>query len=290
MVRGKPLDKKERFPIEDIRLGSINNANASLSENGEIIWNKKSKADYYDFGWALTRTDLSQYAGLRIEMAPNQKQDVTVKIRNRLCDDEWCFTVKDDGIVYAFFDGSGKSWGNMQVPPKGTGYTVLFTVPAKKYKKTVIKSVELIKKEDVPSYPSELELMGKAFGSVNIQSHIIGNTIIWAQGSNDCSAGWYLYGIDLSEYNKVRIELEDNEIEKLNLVLADNEWDNWTVFEEVEPNVFEADLSGENRLWGAEKGIIDRSQGMLIFFHPDCGDKPLYKYFTTTVKSVELIK
>ena len=73
-IKGIKLDKKNRFAIGGIGLGSINWSKVSISDKGEIIWNETN--DYQECGWAIMKIDMSQYAGLRFEFVPNPNQDV----------------------------------------------------------------------------------------------------------------------------------------------------------------------------------------------------------------------
>ena len=85
-----------------------------------------------------------------------------------------------------------------------------FIVNKNNQPKTVIKSIELLRKEDVPD-ASNLDLLGVQFGSSCYQTRIIGNEITWIKGETGGDAGWNLSGIDLSEYDRVRVELESND-------------------------------------------------------------------------------
>lgn len=284
-IKGIKLEKKNRFAIGGVGLGSINWSKVSITDKGEIIWNETN--DYQECGWAIMRVDMSQYAGLRFEFVPNPNQDVHVKIRNTVYDGEYGYTVPNDGIVYAFFNGQGRSWGDMKIPERKDAFSIYIGISKGQNEKTVIKSVELIKKEDVPD-ASNLELLGVPFGTSIWKTHVIGNEVIWTKGDKGGDAGWNLSGIDLSEYDRVRVELESNTAKHIGLRLVDPDHHNWHGFDnQVEPNVFEADLSGEGASWLEENGTnLDKSKGLKIILQT----WERTKEETTVVKSIQLLK
>lgn len=289
-IKGIKLEKKNRFAIGGVGLGSINWSKVSISDKGEIIWNETN--DYQECGWAIMKVDMSQYAGLRFEFVPNPNQDVHVKIRNTVYDGEYGYTVPKDGIVYAFFNGQGRNWGDMKIPDRKDAFSIYIGISKGQNEKTVIKSIELLKKEDVPD-ASNLELLGVPFGSSSWQTHIIGNEITWIKGETGGDAGWNLSGVDLSEYDRVRVELESNDCPYLvGLRICDSTHNNWHGFDSpIEPNVYEADLTGDGASWIGENATdLDKSQGLQIFFQTWSNNIPFPKDYKTIVKSVQLLK
>ena len=287
-IKGIKLEKKNRFAIDGIGLGSLNWSKVSISNKGEIIWNETN--DYQECGWAIMKVDMSQYAGLRFEFVPNPNQDVAVKIRNTVYDGEYGYTVPNDGIVYAFFNGQGRNWGDMKIPDRKDAFSIYTGISKGQNEKTVIKSIELLKKEDVPD-ASNLELLGVPFGSSSWQTHIIGNEITWIKGETGGDAGWNLSGIDLSEYDRVRVEIESSTAKHLGLRLVDPDHRNWHGFDTpIEPNVYEVDLTGDGASWVGENATdLDKSKGLKIFFQA-WDNKPFTKDYKTVVKSVQLLK
>ena len=287
-IKGIKLDKKNRFAIGGIGLGSINWSKVSISDKGEIIWNETN--DYQECGWAIMKIDMSQYAGLRFEFVPNPNQDVQIKIRNYVYDGEYGYTVPKDGIVYAFFNGQGRNWGDMKIPERKDAFSIYIGISKGQNEKTVIKSVELLKKENVPD-ASNLELLGVQFGSSNWQSRVIGNEITWPKGYSDGNVGWNLEGIDLSEYDRIRVELESNDATGLHLSLNEKDGKNYHTFSnQIEPNVYEADLSGEGYSYKNEDSVTpDRSNGLSIDIRT-WNEKPRKTEQKTVVKSVQLLK
>lgn len=242
------LDSKNKFAIEGVELGSIDwcKNDASLTPKGEIVW-AKEKDEYLHYGWELRGTDLSAYAGLKIQVAPLESQeDLKIELENPACSSGCTFRFGTDGLCYVFFDGRGRGYGDMKNPDPKEGYEIRFLVKASKLPKTVIKSIELLSKEDYLDL-SYLDLLGVQFGSTSWQTRVIGNEITWPKGLQDGNAGWSFEGIDLSEYDRVRIELESNNASNLKLIISRADGGNWTCFDQTEPNVYEADLSGEGR-------------------------------------------
>lgn len=287
------LDPKKKFAIEGVELGSLEwcQAEASVSNKGEIIWNYDSGAEWLHCGWELRGTDMSKYGGLKIEIDASKKQDVRVELANPASIGEATYQIDSNGQVYVFFTGQGKSWGEMKNPDPEEGYEIRFNVDAKyKYAKTVIKSIEVIMKEDIPDI-SYLNLLDVQFGSSCWQTRIYGNEITWPKGFQDGNAGWNLEGIDLSEYDRVRVELESNDATGLELSINQKDGKNYHAFnQQLEPNVFEADLSGEGASYKNEDSATpDKSEGLSIYLH-SWNEMPRAKDQKTVVKSVQLLK
>ena len=287
------LDPKKKFVIEGAELGSLEwaQSESSVSNKGEIIWNHESGNSWLHCGWELRGTDMSQYGGLKIELASGQKQDVRVEVANPSVNGLATTTIPNDGLVYVFFSGQGKSYGEYKNPDPKEGYEIRFIVEEKnKYAKTVIKNIELIKKEDVPD-ASNLDLLGVPFGTSGWHTRILGNEITWPKGSSDGNAGWNLEGIDLSEYDRVRIELESNDATGLHISFNQKDGKNYHTFSNpVEKNVYEADLSGEGYSYKNEDSVTpDKSEGFSIDVRT-WNEKPRTKDQKTVVKSIQLLK
>lgn len=287
------LDPKKKFVIEGAELGSLEwaQSESSVSNKGEIIWNHESGNSWLHCGWELRGTDMSQYGGLKIELASGQKQDVRVEVANPSVNGLATTTIPNDGLVYVFFSGQGKSYGEYKNPDPKEGYEIRFIVEEKnKYAKTVIKNIELIKKEDVPD-ASNLDLLGVPFGTSGWHTRILGNEITWPKGSSDGNAGWNLEGIDLSEYDRVRIELESNDATGLHISFNQKDGKNYHTFSNpVEKNVYEVDLSGEGYSYKNEDSVTpDKSEGFSIDIRT-WNEKPRTKDQKTVVKSIQLLK
>ena len=284
------LDAKKKFAIEGVELGSDNWQEAELTKKGEVIWNHKIDNDYQQIGWELRGTDLSKYAGLRIELSPvHDFDDFHVWLENPASFGEWGFNFSKDGVAYVFFNGQNKYWGDMKNPDTEEGFLIKFGGSITNIKKTVIKSIELIKKEDVPDV-SYLDLLGIVFGSQSFETHILGNEVTWAKGASEGSAGWDFSDVDLSDYDRIRIELESNDATGFDIVIVDKNEENWHGFGPIAPNVYEADLSGENAKWQEDDAVpFDKSQGMKVLLRT-WNEKPRTKEEKTVVKSVQLLK
>ena len=288
------LDPKKKFAIEGVELGSLDwcKDDAKLNSKGELIWNKDKSDDWLHFGWELRGTDMSQYGALRIEIASfTDREDLRIELANPASLGDATFAFEKDGICYVFFDGSGRWYGDMKNPDPEEGYEIRFSVKKANMPKTVIKSIELIKKEDIPD-ASDLELLGVQFGTSCWQTHIIGNEITWPKGCNDGNAGWNFEGIDLSEYDRIRIELESNDRTGLEISMDEKDGKNYHAFSnsQIQPGIYEADLSGEGYTWRNDDGTdFNKSEGLNIFLHY-YNEKPSSKESHTVIKSVQLLK
>ena len=260
------LDPKKKFAIEGVELGSLEwtQKYASLNNKGEIIWKYDTGEDWLHYGWDLRGTDMSQYAGLKIEFTSKEKQDIRFVVRNPAAVGDWTFPTQVGNVMYVMFNGVGKWYGDMENPDPTKGYEMYFLVEAKnKYSKTAIKSIELLSKIDYPD-ADELKILGVPFGSQIWKARITGNEITWLKGDTGGDAGWNFGGIDLSEYDRVRIEIESNTAAHLGLRICDSEHNNWHGYDmQIEPNVYEVDLSGEGASWlGDNAGPLDKSKGL----------------------------
>ena len=284
------LDPKKKFAIEGVELGSLEwtQKYASLNDKGEIIWKYDTGEDWLHYGWDLRGTDMSQYAGLKIEFTSKEKQDIRFVVRNPAAVGDWTFPTQVGNVMYVMFNGVGKWYGDMENPDPTKGYEMYFLVEAKnKYSKTAIKSIELLSKIDYPD-ADELKILGVPFGSQIWKARITGNEITWLKGDTGGDAGWNFGGIDLSEYDRVRIEIESNTAAHLGLRICDSEHNNWHGYDmQIEPNVYEVDLSGEGASWlGDNAGPLDKSKGLQIFLQT--WDRK--KEEKTVVKSIQLLK
>ena len=289
------LDPKKKFAIEGVELGSLEwtQRYASLNDKGEIIWKYDTGGDWLHYGWDLLGIDMSQYAGIKIEFTSKEKQDIRFVVKNPAAVGDWTFPTEDGNVMYVMFNGTGKWYGEMKNPDPAKGYELYFLVEAKnKYSKTAIKSIELLSKEDYPD-ADDLKILGVPFGSQLWSAKVIGNEITWQKGATGGDAGWNFAGIDLSKYDRVRVEIESNNAPRLGLRICDANHNNWHGYDnQIEPNVYEVDLSGEGASWlGDNAGPFDKSKGLKIFLQTWVdNNKPLPKDYKTVVKSIKFLK
>ena len=284
------LDPKKKFAIEGVELGSLEwtQKYASLNNKGEIIWKYDTGEDWLHYGWDLRGTDMSEYAGIKIEFTSKENQDIRFVVRNPAAVGDWTFPTQVGNVMYVMFNGVGKWYGDMENPDPTKGYEMYFLVEAKnKYSKTAIKSIELLSKIDYPD-ADELKILGVPFGSQIWKARITGNEITWLKGDTGGDAGWNFGGIDLSEYDRVRIGIESNTAAHLGLRICDSEHNNWHGYDnQIEPNVYEVDLSGEGASWlGDNAGPLDKSKGLQIFLQT----WERKKEEKTVVKSIQFLK
>ena len=290
------LDPKKKFAIEGVELGSLEEAQvcASVNNKGEIIWNQDCDWNFFGCGWELRGIDMSKYAGLKFELASSMEQRVRIKVENPACTGTSAVVFDADKTAVLFFNGSnaswheGDAWTDINKPDPAEGYKIFVSIEAKdKAINTVFKSIELLSKEDYPD-ADELKILGVPFGSQIWKARVSGNEITWLKGDTGGDAGWNFGGIDLSEYDRVRIEIESNTAAHLGLRICDSEHNNWHGYDnQIEPNVYEADLSGEGASWlGDNAGPLDKSKGLQIFLQT--WDRK--KEEKTVVKSIQLLK
>lgn len=290
------LDPKKKFAIEGVELGSLEEAQvcASVNNKGEIIWNQDCDWKFYSCGWELRGIDMSEYAGLKFELASSMEQKVRIKVENPACTGTSAVVFDENKQAYVFFNGSnaswheGDAWTDINKPNPAEGYKIFVSIEAKdKAINTVFKSVELLSKKDYPD-ADELKILGVPFGSQIWKARITGNEITWLKGDTGGDAGWNFGGIDLSEYDRVRIEIESNTAAHLGLRICDSEHNNWHGYDnQIEPNVYEVDLSGEGASWlGDNAGPFDKSKGLQIFLQT--WDRK--KEEKTVVKSIQFLK
>ena len=290
------LDPKKKFAIEGVELGSLEEAQvcASVNNKGEIIWNQDCDWNFFACGWELRGIDMSEYAGLKFELASTMEQKVRIKVENPACTGTSAVVFDENKQAYLFFNGSnaswheGDAWTDINKPDPAEGYKIFVSIEAKdKAINTVFKSIELLSKEDYPD-ADELKILGVPFGSQIWKARITGNEITWLKGDTGGDAGWNFGGIDLSEYDRVRIEIESNTAAHLGLRICDSEHNNWHGYDnQIEPNVYEADLSGEGASWlGDNAGPLDKSKGLQIFLQT--WDRK--KEEKTVVKSIQFLK
>ena len=290
------LDPKKKFAIEGVELGSLEEAQvcASVNNKGEIIWNQDCDWNFFGCGWELRGIDMSKYAGLKFELASSMEQRVRIKVENPACTGTSAVVFDADKTAVLFFNGSnaswheGDAWTDINKPDPAEGYKIFVSIEAKdKAINTVFKSIELLSKEDYPD-ADELKILGVPFGSQIWKARITGNEITWLKGDTGGDAGWNFGGIDLSEYDRVRIEIESNTAAHLGLRICDSEHNNWHGYDnQIEPNVYEVDLSGEGASWlGDNAGPLDKSKGLQIFLQT--WDRK--KEEKTVVKSIQFLK
>lgn len=286
------LNPKNMFAFEGVELGSLEDNSASINNKGEIVWQQDGDEQWRQTGWELRGIDLSAYAALRIELAAGQKiENLEVKLSNPAVADEWTFKFCSDYIAYIFFDGTGHSWGDMKNPDPTEGFEIKICGDVKSYKTTKIKSVELIKKEDLAD-SSSLKLLENNIGDITNNARLLGKEIIWPKNTTDSYIGWNLSGIDLSEYDRLRVEIESNNAKDLHMVVCDSDRNNWHGFEFSIPNVFEVDLSGAGAFWSQsedEAFSFDKSKGLIIFLRVS-SDTPFKNEQKTVIKSLQLLK
>lgn len=284
--KGTKLSAKNKFAIEGVELGSISWSKGTITNKGEILWTDTK--DWQETGWELRNVDMSLYGALRIELAPGNNDEVKVILENPAGPGNWGYTF-DNNIAFIYFNGAGRNWGNIETPDPKDGFLIKIggqDLPSK----IVIKSIKLYKKTELPD-TTNLELLGIPFGSHTYKARAMGNEITWLKGTKSADYGWDLSGIDLSEYDRIRIEVESNNATGLMLVMRDENNQNYHTYKKpADTNVWEADLTGEGASYAEENSHpFDTSKGLKAFLGV-YSEKPFGKNQKTVVKSVQLIK
>ena len=130
-------------------------------------------------------------------------------------------------------------------------------------------------------------VLGVKFGSNKSQTKISENIIIWEKGFDNGNAGWNFSGIDLSAYERVRVEVESTDA-PISLRIAQSDWSNNHGFGKTGKNVYEAYLSGSNSFDG-DLPPLDPSKGLYIYLN-QWNSEPRTEDKTTVVKSIKFFK
>ena len=130
-------------------------------------------------------------------------------------------------------------------------------------------------------------VLGVKFGSNKSQTKISENIITWEKGFDNGNAGWNFSGIDLSAYERVRVEVESTDA-PISLRIAQSDWSNNHGFGKTGKNVYEAYLSGSNSFDG-DLPPLDPSKGLYIYLN-QWNSEPRTEDKTTVVKSIKFFK
>lgn len=274
-------------------LGSYDNTkDTTVNKKGEIIWTN-SDDEWEEFGWDLCGIDLSAYEGIRVVLQDNSPEIPinSMKISNGFSPGHMIFKEVAKGIYELYFDGRGKefTWGNAGKIEPEWGLTIFFCVPGKKDNlKTRIKSVQLIQKGS-SQIDYRISPFNIALGTTNLRSIASGNTIYWSPGYNDARCGWDFSGIDLSAYDRVRIETEENDA-NMDLILCGKELNNWHCYNRIAPSLYEAPLSGENAIWISDDAHpFNLKQGLMVILQKQ--DEEIRKEMVQThIKSIRFLR
>lgn len=284
---------KDKWSILGVELGTWDNTEgAKVNTNGEIIW-KNSNRQWEDFGWDLRGIDLSDYEGIKIVL-DEKNYEIPIdalKLDNGYSPGHWLYKETMTGQYILYFDGRCRNtvWGSVDEMDPAEGFEIYFTVPGKKKNLiTKIKSVELLKKNSSP-VNKNLAPFDIPLGTTNLRAFVEGNTIYWKRGYNDSSSGWDFTGIDLSKYDRVRVEVEESD-NNLNLILCDGKWKNWHCYFRIAPNIFEVPLSAEGARWvDTDAHPFNLKEGLMVMLQKQ--DEEVRKTETSTVvKSIRFLK
>lgn len=131
-------------------------------------------------------------------------------------------------------------------------------------------------------------IMGVNFGSSKWQAKVSDNVITWEKGFDNGNAGWNFADIDLSAYERVRVEVESSNASN-SLRIAQSDWSNNHGFGKTGKNVYEAYLSGSNS-FDRDLPPLDSSKGLFIMLDQWNNGEPRTEEKTTIVKSIKFLK
>ena len=129
---------------------------------------------------------------------------------------------------------------------------------------------------------------GVKLGSAKWQTEVSENIITWKKGFDNGNAGWNFSDIDLSAYERVRVEIESSNTSN-SLRIAQCDWSNNHGFRKTGKNVYEAYLSGLNS-FDRDLPPLEPSKGLIICFDQWNNGEPRAEDKTTVVKSIKFFK
>ncbi len=129
---------------------------------------------------------------------------------------------------------------------------------------------------------------GVKLGSTKWQAEVSENIITWKKGFDNGNAGWNFSDIDLSAYERVRVEIESSNTSN-SLRIAQGDWSNNHGFEKTGKNVYEAYLSGSNS-FDRDLPPLEPAKGLIICFDQWNNGEPRAEDKTTVVKSIKFFK
>ena len=129
---------------------------------------------------------------------------------------------------------------------------------------------------------------GVKLGSTKWQAEVSENIITWKKGFDNGNAGWNFSDIDLSAYERVRVEIESSNTSN-SLRIAQGDWSNNHGFRKTGKNVYEAYLSGLNS-FDRDLPPLEPAKGLIIYLDQWNNGEPRAEDKTTVVKSIKFFK
>ena len=129
---------------------------------------------------------------------------------------------------------------------------------------------------------------GVKLGSTKWQAEVSENIITWKKGFDNGNAGWNFSDIDLSAYERVRVEIESSNTSN-SLRIAQGDWSNNHGFGKTGKNVYEAYLSGLNSS-DSDLPPLEPAKGLIIYLDQWNNGEPRAEDKTTVVKSIKFFK
>ena len=131
---------------------------------------------------------------------------------------------------------------------------------------------------------------GVKLGSTKWQTEVSENIITWKKGFDNGNAGWNFSDIDLSAYERVRVEIESSNTSN-SLRIAQGDWSNNHGFRKTGKNVYEAYLSGLNSSDSdSDLPPLEPAKGLIIYLDQWNNGEPRTEDKTTVVKSIKFFK
>ena len=275
------------YNVRGVKLGSTK-WQAEVSEN-IITW--KKGFDNGNAGWNFSDIDLSAYERVRVEIESSNTSNSL-----RIAQGDWSnnhgFRKTGKNVYEAYLSGLNSSDSDLPPLEPAKGLIIYLDQwnngePRTEDKTTVVKSIKFFKPGEYDE-SGALSIYGHSFGGIEDDCEIQDNIITWKKGFDNGNAGWNLSDIDLSAYERVRVEIESSNTSN-SLRIAQGDWSNNHGFEKTGKNVYEAYLSGSNS-FDRDLPPLEPSKGLIICFDQWNNGEPRAEDKTTVVKSIKFFK
>lgn len=282
--KGTKLSVKNKFAIEGIELGTIQWSKATVTNKGEILWN--DTAEWQEAGWDLRGVDMSQYGAIRIEMANGKNDELRVLLTDAEGSGDWVWTFENN-VAFVYFNGNGRGWGNLKSLNSQEGFLIRLGGDKLQVQKSVIKSVQLIKE----NRNEKLYLNDRPLGSIAWGAKVSEDgTIEWDYDEKNKRPwiGWNTKGLNLTDIDRIRIELESSDVPLDICVLQDG---CYIGIAQLSSKVAVAKLDGICSSWiWPDGGKWDKSKEIERIDIRVSSDKAISKSgMKTKIKAIELV-
>lgn len=277
---------EKSYNVLGVKFGS-NKSQTKISEN-IITWEKGF--DNGNAGWNFSGIDLSAYERVRVEV---ESTDAPISLR--IAQSDWSnnhgFGKTGKNVYEAYLSGSNSFDRDLPPLDPSKGLYIYLdqwnSEPRTEDKTTVVKSIKFLKPGEYDE-SGALSLFGRSLGGIEDDCEIQDNIITWKKGFDNGNAGWNFSDIDLSAYERVRVEIESSNTSN-SLRIAQCDWSNNHGFGKTGKNVYEAYLSGSNS-FDRDLPPLEPAKGLIIYLDQWNNGEPRAEDKTTVVKSIKFFK